>query len=137
MTQRKRIGRNPLAEDPLDDLMGPAPASAESPAPAEATKRDRPRSREKARASADQRPPGGESDESDATRERGTERVTFALPADLMGRARDAAYWTPGLALSDLAANGIREQIEALERERGEPFPPRPGRLRPGRRPKD
>jgi hypothetical protein len=62
------------------------------------------------------------------------ERATFYLDAELMEAARDAAYWTPGLALTDLAAQGLRWAIAQLENERGTPFPRRPANLRPGRR---
>ena len=35
------------------------------------------------------------------------ERVTVALPADLMERARNAVYWTPGATLTALVENAL------------------------------
>ena len=50
----------------------------------------------------------------------------------VLERARDTAFWTPGVSLSALIEQGLRAEIARLERERGEPFPPRRGPLTPG-----
>ena len=60
-------------------------------------------------------------------------RATFHLPMELFDRARDAAYWTPGLTLSSLCEAGLRSAIVNLERKRGEAFPKRAGDLKAGR----
>jgi hypothetical protein len=60
-------------------------------------------------------------------------RLTVYVPEELLEKARDAAFWTPALTLSDLVVEALERRLEEMERERGEPFPPRPSRLRPGR----
>ena len=60
-------------------------------------------------------------------------RATFHLLEDLFDRARDAAYWTPGLTLSGLCEAGLRSEIAHLEQKRGEPFAKRKSDLKPGR----
>ena len=60
-------------------------------------------------------------------------RSTFHLPMELLERARDAVYWTPGLTLSSLCEAGLRSEIVNLERKRGEAFPKRAGDLKAGR----
>lgn len=54
------------------------------------------------------------------------------IDAAVLDRARNAAYWTPGVSLSALIEQGLRAEIARLEAERGEPFPPRRGPLKPG-----
>lgn len=54
------------------------------------------------------------------------------IDARVLERARDAAFWTPGVSLSALIEQGLRGEVARLERERGEPFPPRRGPLTPG-----
>jgi hypothetical protein len=61
------------------------------------------------------------------------ERVTFHLPVDLIERARNAVFWTPGLTLAELAEEAVREALDQLEKRRGEPFPPRKRALKTGR----
>jgi hypothetical protein len=54
------------------------------------------------------------------------------IDAGVLDRARDAAFWTPGASLSALIERGLRGEVARLEAERGEPFPPRRGPLKPG-----
>jgi hypothetical protein len=61
------------------------------------------------------------------------QRMTFILPVDVIDRVKNAAYWTPGLTLADLAAQALTEAVDRLERKRGEPFPPRKSTLKGGR----
>lgn len=61
------------------------------------------------------------------------ERMTFHLPVEVMNRAKNAAFWTPGLTLADLAAQALTDAVDRLEEERGEAFPPRRAELRGGR----
>jgi hypothetical protein len=62
------------------------------------------------------------------------ERVTVALPADLMERARNAVYWTPGATLTALVEDAIKLELAKREAEAGGPFQPRGTKLQPGRR---
>jgi hypothetical protein len=55
------------------------------------------------------------------------ERVTFQLPVDLIEKARDAVYWTPGLTMASFMEEALVTQLERAERERGKPFPSRAG----------
>jgi post-segregation antitoxin (ccd killing protein) len=61
-------------------------------------------------------------------------RVGVQLPAELVERARDAVYWTPGLTLNKLAEIALAQTLECLETLRGNSFPPRTGSLPVGRR---
>jgi hypothetical protein len=61
------------------------------------------------------------------------ERMTFHLPVDVMERAKNAVYWTPGLTLADLAAEALSEAVDRLEKKRGHAFPSRASELRGGR----
>lgn len=47
------------------------------------------------------------------------DRFTLHLPVELMERAKNAAYWTPGLTLAGLAEAGIRAELERLEKKHG------------------
>jgi hypothetical protein len=64
------------------------------------------------------------------------QRLTLNLDGDLIDRARNAVFWTPGLTLSGLAERALQEAIEKLERGRGDAFPQRSEDLRAGRPPK-
>lgn len=55
------------------------------------------------------------------------DRVSMQLPAELIERARDAVYWTPGLTLNRLAEVALAHTLECMEALRGEAFPHRPG----------
>jgi len=61
------------------------------------------------------------------------QRLTVHLPVDLIERVKNAVYWTPGLTLAALAEEALRKAVDELEKERGEPFPPRKQELRGGR----
>lgn len=50
------------------------------------------------------------------------DRFTLHLPTDLMDRAKNAAFWTPGLTLAALAETGIRAEVERMEKKAGGPF---------------
>jgi hypothetical protein len=60
-------------------------------------------------------------------------RLTAQLPVEVIERARNAVYWTPGLTLAGLVAVALENWIDKLEAERGEPFPPRSEELKTGR----
>lgn len=59
-------------------------------------------------------------------------RFTLHLPVELMERAKNAAYWTPGLTLAGLAEAGIRTELERVEKRHG-PFKARERELVGGR----
>jgi hypothetical protein len=61
------------------------------------------------------------------------ERMTFHLPVEVIERAKNAVYWTPGLTLAGLAAQALTEAVDRLERHRGQAFPPRESELKGGR----
>lgn len=63
----------------------------------------------------------------------GKERVTFQLPVDLIERARDAVYWTPGATMAALMEAALTDHLAKLEERRGHPFQRRGGALRTGR----
>ncbi|MGB5636638.1 MAG: hypothetical protein WBM44_22795 [Waterburya sp.] len=61
------------------------------------------------------------------------ERLTAKLPVEVIERARNAVYWSPGLTLASLTEDALSAYIDALEAERGEVFPQRQGELKLGR----
>ena len=69
---------------------------------------------------------------SDATPSK-RERFTSKLPTEVIERARNAVYWTPGLTLAGLTESALSAYLDALEKERGEAFPQRQGELKLGR----
>ena len=61
------------------------------------------------------------------------ERLTVHLTVDLIDRVKNAVYWTPGLTLAGLAQHALSQALDELEKERGEPYPPRRQELKGGR----
>ena len=105
MTARKTIGENPL-----DALV---PPKAERKTRAAVTR--------KAPESPQEAPKGGK------------ERLTVHLPLEVIDRAKNAVYWSPGLTLAGLAETAFLKALEKLERENGGPFSARKAELRGGR----
>lgn len=64
----------------------------------------------------------------------GASRLSAMVASEVLEAARDAVYVTPGLTLAGLVEEALRRELRRLERERGEPFPPRKGELPRGRR---
>jgi len=62
------------------------------------------------------------------------ERVTISLATELMERARNAVFWTPGATLAGLVEDAVAEAMERMEKERGGAFEPRSQALKPGRK---
>ncbi len=60
-------------------------------------------------------------------------RITFYMSMDTIEKAKNAAYWTPGMTLSSLAESALAQHIDDLEHKRSEPFPRREGELAKGR----
>jgi len=61
------------------------------------------------------------------------ERLTVHLPVDVIERAKNAVYWSPGLTLAGLAESAFVRALEKLEKDHGEPFPARSHELKGGR----
>lgn len=61
------------------------------------------------------------------------QRMTVSLPADLVERMRDAAYWTSGTTMAGLIAEALEDFLKQRELQNGRPFAPRLGALKPGR----
>ena len=61
------------------------------------------------------------------------ERLTVNLPPELIERARNAVYWTPGLTLAGLTEEAISKGLARLEKKNGAPFKERDGKLPTGR----
>lgn len=61
-------------------------------------------------------------------------RDTFVLPASLLGRLRDAVYYTHGETKNAVVERALLAEIARMEDERGEPFPKREKELPRGRR---
>ena len=62
------------------------------------------------------------------------ERLTVSLPVDLVERARNAVWWTPGATLAGLVENALAADMDRLEAENGGAFKARSANLKPGRR---
>jgi post-segregation antitoxin (ccd killing protein) len=62
------------------------------------------------------------------------ERVTIQLPVDLIEKARDVVYFTPGLTMTRLMEEALVATLEEMARKRGGRFESRGNaRLRTGR----
>jgi hypothetical protein len=61
-----------------------------------------------------------------------TEKITTPFPVDLIERARNAAYWDR-LTLTGIIVQALTDALDKMEKERGEPYPPRASELRGGR----
>lgn len=111
MTPRRTIG-----EDPLDAYFTPpkkAEKATEKAAPRKTTRKPPERHQEAPRA--------------------GKDRLTVHLPLEVIERAKNAVYWTPGLTLAGLAEGAFVEAVEKLEKKNGGPFKPRTAELKGGR----
>lgn len=62
------------------------------------------------------------------------QRVSLQLPAELIEKARDIVYWTPGLTMNRLVEIALTNALDCMEALRGGAFPPRGGPLKVGRR---
>ena len=60
--------------------------------------------------------------------------VTIRVPADLLERARNAAFALRQETLTDMLVRGLEREVGLLEifENVSQPFPPRTGRLRRG-----
>lgn len=60
-------------------------------------------------------------------------RYTIHVSTELFDRARNAAYWLPGVTVSGLVEAGVQREVERLEKLNGGPFKRRVGELVGGR----
>lgn len=58
------------------------------------------------------------------------QRFTVHLPALLVEQLRRAVFYSPGVTLSGLAEQALRQALARLEKEHGGPFPDSRGSLR-------
>jgi len=77
----------------------------------------------------------GEAEDRPVGESEGKARVNTTISPKLLERLRDAAYWTPGASVSSIVEEGVRREVERMEKENGGRFKPRKGRLQTGRRP--
>lgn len=63
----------------------------------------------------------------------GKQKLAVQLPSELVEKARDAVYWTPGMTLNRLTQIALSQTLDCMEALRGVPFPPRGGSLSTGR----
>lgn len=68
-----------------------------------------------------------------AEKQTGRSRHTLHLADEIMDRARNIAYFTPGLSLSGLTETAIRREVERLEKKNGGRYPERETELVGGR----
>ena len=68
-----------------------------------------------------------------AVRKGGKERLTVHLPVEVIERAKNAVYWSPGVTLAGLAETAFLKALERMEKENGGPFPHRKAELKGGR----
>jgi hypothetical protein len=60
-------------------------------------------------------------------------RMTVVISPEVAERARNAAYWEPGVTVAGLIEAGLTREVDRLERERGESYPKRRTKLKAGR----
>ena len=63
----------------------------------------------------------------------GRQKLTVHLDGELVNRVKNAAYWNPRLTIARIAEQGVRQAVEAVERENGGPYPQRESELVGGR----
>jgi hypothetical protein len=61
------------------------------------------------------------------------ERLTVHLSVDVIERAKNAVFWTPGLTLARMAEEALQKALEGLEKAHGGPFAHRKAELKGGR----
>lgn len=116
-----------LGESPLNGMF--SPTVAEPPAGKQGKQSGQGKQREQ-RKHKEQTPQRKQKEQSSPPVLGVRQRFTVHLPADLVEQLRRAVFWTPGLTLSDLAENALRQAVGRLEKERGGPFPELRGSIR-------
>lgn len=115
--------RRTIGENPLDALVPvQAPPTEETRGSTRTTRKIPKMTNKKKAQESPQEPPRG-----------GKERLTVHLPVEVINRAKDAVFWSPGLTLAGFAEAAFLKALEKLEKENGGPFPPRKAELKGGR----
>lgn len=60
-------------------------------------------------------------------------QLAVILSSDLVERAKNIVYWTPGVTLAGLVEEGLIKTVERWERANGGPYEARPADLQRGR----
>jgi hypothetical protein len=63
----------------------------------------------------------------------GKKNLSVILTENLVERAKNIVYWTPGVTLAGLVEEGLERAVERRERVNGGPFKTRPSNLQRGR----
>src|SRR5687767_6824091 len=63
----------------------------------------------------------------------GHKQIAVTLSADVVERAKNIVWWTPGVTLAGLVEEGLTKAVERRERANGGPYKARPEELQPGR----
>lgn len=126
---RPRTSRSTIKKDPLDAVIPLPEANTPTHAMEQVVNRTARQSRADKTENTDQ---AVEPTPTQAKR-LGRQKLTVHLPAELVNRVKNAAYWNPRLTIAKIAEQGIRTALERVERENGGPYPEREGELVGGR----
>jgi hypothetical protein len=63
----------------------------------------------------------------------GKKQLAVVVSADIVERAKNLVYWTPGVTLAGLVEEGLGKAVVRRERANGGQFAERPSHLQPGR----
>ena len=63
----------------------------------------------------------------------GKKHLSVILSEDVVERAKNIVYWTPGVTLAGLVQEGLAKAVERRERANGGPYRNRPAELQRGR----
>lgn len=61
------------------------------------------------------------------------QRLSVVIAPDVLERAKNVTFWSPGATLGGLVEIALVAQLDKLERKHGGPYPPRTAALRVGR----
>ena len=61
------------------------------------------------------------------------QRMTVQISHEVVEKAKDAVYWTPGLTIAKLTENAIKEAVAKIEKRNGKSFSEREEELASGR----
>lgn len=63
----------------------------------------------------------------------GKKNLAVVISEDIVERAKNVVYWTPGVTLAGLVEEGLEKAVQRRERANGGPFKERPADLQRGR----
>ena len=127
MNPRKTMGADPFEEGPLDGLVPRKPEAPEN-------RTEPPKAKREARKPKEKTPKTAPETKTESPKAH-KERLTVHLPLEVIDRAKNAVYWTPGLTLAGLAEGAFLEAVERLEKKNGGPFQSRKDKKLKGGRP--